>query len=72
MFTLAGEKPRSSLSVFAREALPGIEAGRGDLILPGLEVLLQVLEHFRQTHIRVADSGLLEGVMFDLEKHSSD
>ena len=62
----------NSLSVSAREALPGIETGRGDLILPGLEVLLQVLEHFRQTHIKVADSGLLEGVMFDLEKHSSD
>ena len=62
----------NSLSVSAREALPGIEAGRGDLILPGLEVILQLLEHFRQSHIKVADSGLLEGVMFDLAKHPSD
>lgn len=56
------------LSVAERERLPGMEAGRGDLILPGLELLLILLQGFGKHEIKVADAGLLEGVMLDLCK----
>ncbi|TYP00328.1 Ppx/GppA phosphatase [Geothermobacter ehrlichii] len=53
-----------------REALPGMEAGRGDLILPGLEVVLRLMAMVRKEEITVSDRGLLEGAalggeMFD-------
>lgn len=56
------------LTVAEREGLPGMEAGRGDLILPGLELLLSLLQGFAKHEIKVADAGLLEGVMLDLCK----
>ena len=55
-----------NMSVDERERLPGMEAGRGDLILPGMEVLLAIICRFGQQQIRVADAGLLEGAMLGL------
>ncbi len=49
-----------------RETLVGLEKGRGDLILPGLDILLSVLSHLQLETLIVADSGLLEGLLLDL------
>lgn len=54
------------LSSSERENLIGMEKGRGDLILPGLQILLTLMKQFQFPTIRVSDSGLLEGVMLRL------
>ncbi len=53
------------LSVAAREKLPGMEKGRGDLIVPGLHILLAVLDLFSFELLTVSDFGLLEGVLLE-------
>ncbi len=49
-----------------REALPGLEPGRGDLILPGLQIVLALLEMYRAEYLTVSDFGILEGVALEL------
>lgn len=51
------------LSVHERERLPGMEAGRGDLILPGLRTVQAVMTCFPRSHLIVSDFGLLEGLL---------
>ena len=62
----------NSLSAAEREDLPGFETGRGDVIIPGLEMLIALGRYFKQSTILVADSGLLEGVMLDFCQNRSD
>jgi len=52
------------LGVEQREALPGMEKGRGDLILPGLEIVLSILDFCGSHQMAVSDFGLLEGALF--------
>ncbi|PLY01493.1 MAG: exopolyphosphatase [Desulfuromonas sp.] len=54
------------LTAEEREALPGMEPGRGDLILPGLDIALRILKRTGQQQLKVADAGLMEGVLLDL------
>ena len=54
------------LSPTQRESLPGMEAGRGDLIGPGLQLVLALLKCFSKTDLLVSDFGLLEGLLLDL------
>ncbi len=54
------------MSVPEREALVGMEQGRGDLIVPGVQILLTLMEQLHLSSLRVADSGLLEGVFMSL------
>jgi exopolyphosphatase/guanosine-5'-triphosphate,3'-diphosphate pyrophosphatase len=58
------------MPVSERESLVGMETGRGDLIIPGLEILLQLLKRFACSEMIVADSGLLEGLLLDLSAAS--
>lgn len=51
------------LSVPEREALPGMEKGRGDLIIPGLRLVLAILKLFGKESLTVSDFGLLEGLL---------
>lgn len=62
------EQQLSSLSHADRESITGMEAGRGDLILPGLKLVLELLKTFQQEQIKVADSGLLEGILLDFSQ----
>jgi exopolyphosphatase/guanosine-5'-triphosphate,3'-diphosphate pyrophosphatase len=55
------------LSPSEREALPGMEKGRGDLILPGLRLVSGIMERLEKDRLTVSDFGLLEGVL--LENH---
>lgn len=59
------------MSPSQREALPGLEKGRGDLILPGLQIVLVLLERFRSERLIVSDFGLLEGVALQLTEGCS-
>ncbi len=56
----------ASIPAAQREQAAGMEAGRGDIIMPGLEIALELLKEFQLNKIRIADSGLLEGVLLDL------
>jgi len=60
------------LSISEREELAGMEKGRGDLILPGLEIILTLFKKQHFPHLVVADAGLLEGVFLDLCAANSD
>lgn len=60
------------MTIAEREKLPGLESGRGDLIIPGLELLISLSQYFKQASIGVADAGLLEGIMLDFCRHSVD
>ncbi|MCF6267574.1 MAG: hypothetical protein L3J57_13660 [Desulfuromusa sp.] len=54
------------IPVAERENLIGMEEGRGDLILPGLQIILTLMKQFQPPTLKVADSGLLEGIMLRL------
>lgn len=58
------------LDVVEREALPGMEKGRGDLIVPGLRIVLALMARFGKQHLTVSDFGLLEGVLLGLAEGS--
>ena len=53
------------LPVGERQKIPGLEAGREDLILAGTAVILNLLQVFGLTTLEVIDSGLLEGVLLE-------
>lgn len=55
------------LAATEREALPGMEAGRGDLIMAGLEIVLWLLRHLFADRLVVSDFGLLEGLLLGLQ-----
>ncbi len=54
------------LSVAEREQWPGMEAGRGDLIMAGIEIITKTLDSFKQSALVVSDFGLLEGVLLGM------
>ncbi len=60
------QQKMEQLSVPEREMMTGMEKGRGDLILPGLQILLTLMRQFQFSTVRVSDYGLLEGVMLRL------
>jgi exopolyphosphatase/guanosine-5'-triphosphate,3'-diphosphate pyrophosphatase len=55
-----------ALSVREREALPCVEAGRGDLLIAGAAVVLAVLDRAGRETLVVSDQGLREGIVHDL------
>lgn len=48
-----------------REKLPGMEAGRGDLIVAGIETVVALAKLLKTDEITVSDAGLLEGIFID-------
>jgi len=55
-----------ALSPNEREVLPGMEKGRGDLIVPGLYIVLELMVRLGKNCLTVSDHGLLEGVVLML------
>lgn len=51
-----------------REALPGMEKGRGDLIVAGLEILLDLLKIMSAERLIISDFGILEGLLLSLQR----
>jgi len=59
----------AKLPASARPSIPGLEAGREEIILGGTIILLALLEAFKQGKLIVSEGGLLEGILIDyLEK----
>ena len=56
----------SPMTLREREALPGIETGRGDLIIAGLEIILGLLRMLQADALAASDFGILEGLMLAL------
>lgn len=52
-----------ALSVAARAALPCLEPGRADLIVPGIAIVLATLDAVGADGVVVSDSGLREGIL---------
>lgn len=49
-----------------REQLPGVEKGRGDLIVHGAAIVLSLLNLLHKDRVRVSDFGLLEGILLSM------
>lgn len=47
----------------ARKLLPGLEEGRGDIIMAGIEIYQEILATIGVDGMIISDSGLLEGIM---------
>lgn len=58
----------TTLPLSERTAIPGLEKGREDLIIPGTAILIEIMKRFECTSLIVSDAGLLEGVL--LEHHT--
>ena len=54
------------LSPVEREALPGMEEGRGDLIVAGLEIILCLMQQMKSDCLVVSDFGILEGLLLSM------
>ena len=54
------------LKVSERERYPGMEEGRGDLIIPGLTVLQKLMHSWAKKELVISDSGLLEGLLLQM------
>lgn len=48
-----------------RSVLPGIEKGRGDILIAGILILLCVMDRFKYEVLYVSDYGLREGSLFE-------
>ena len=55
------------LTPLERESLPGMETGRGDLILAGIEIILSLMQQLNNRSFTVSDFGILEGLLLSLE-----
>ncbi|NOT35354.1 MAG: Ppx/GppA family phosphatase [Candidatus Eisenbacteria bacterium] len=63
----------SRMTLAQRERLPGIDARRAEIIVPGALVLLHVLEATGMNGITVSDFGVREGLVTDyIEKHRDE
>ncbi len=54
------------LSVAERAALPCLEPGRADLIVPGTAICLAIFEHLGFDALTVSDRGLREGMLCEI------
>jgi exopolyphosphatase/guanosine-5'-triphosphate,3'-diphosphate pyrophosphatase len=54
-----------ALSVVARAALPCLEPGRADLIVPGIAIVVATMRLFGADALVVSDYGLREGILAD-------
>jgi exopolyphosphatase / guanosine-5'-triphosphate,3'-diphosphate pyrophosphatase len=56
----------AALDVAGRAALPCLEPGRADLILPGVAIAVATLSRVGCERVTVSDWGLREGLMAEL------
>jgi exopolyphosphatase / guanosine-5'-triphosphate,3'-diphosphate pyrophosphatase len=56
----------AALDVQARAALPCLEPGRADLILPGVAIVLATMARLGCERLVVSDWGLREGILADV------
>lgn len=56
-----------SLTFNRRKDIAGLEAGRADLIIPGILLTIRIMEIFGFKDITVSDCGLLEGILKEMK-----
>jgi len=55
----------ASLSALARAALPCLEPGRADVLIPGIAICVAAMDAFGFSSLIVSDYGLREGIVVD-------
>ena len=60
------------LSIDSRQAIPGLEKGREDIILGGALIVAGILDNLEQDRFTVTDAGLLEGLLLNLVEERCD
>lgn len=59
-----------ALSLEDRRAVPGINPGRADIIVPGVAILETIVDHLGLESVTITRRGLKEGLLFDyLSRH---
>jgi len=61
-----------ALPLRERENVVGLEAGRADLIIPGIQFTINIMESFNFDELIVSDYGLLEGVLLETLKERDE
>jgi exopolyphosphatase / guanosine-5'-triphosphate,3'-diphosphate pyrophosphatase len=56
------------LSLSERKTIPGLEPERADLIIPGLQFTMKVMEMFNFHELTISDYGLLEGALLEMKE----
>jgi exopolyphosphatase/guanosine-5'-triphosphate,3'-diphosphate pyrophosphatase len=57
-----------TLSLAERKTIQGLEPERADLIIPGLQFTMKVMEQFTFDALIVSDYGLLEGLLLEMKE----
>jgi exopolyphosphatase/guanosine-5'-triphosphate,3'-diphosphate pyrophosphatase len=57
-----------SLPLEKRKKVKGLEPERADLIIPGLQFTIKVMDFFRFDELTVSDYGLLEGLLLQIKE----
>lgn len=55
-----------SLSLDERKRVEGLEQGREDLIIPGLQFTINIMDFFKFKDLIVSEYGILEGVLLEI------
>ncbi len=59
-------KKLRTATIAQRRQIPGLEAGREDIILAGAVVVQEIMDRFSFRKMVVSDWGLREGIVIDL------
>jgi exopolyphosphatase/guanosine-5'-triphosphate,3'-diphosphate pyrophosphatase len=54
-----------ALPLRERKKVAGLEPGRADLIIPGIQFTIKIMKNFKFDELTVSDHGLLEGVLLE-------
>ncbi len=55
-----------------RAALPGLEPGRADVLVPGIVICQAVMDRLGRDAVVVSDRGLREGILHSMLSASAD
>jgi len=61
-----------SLNIKERATLRGLEPSRADLIIPGINFTIKIMEKFSFEKVTISETGLLEGALLNLAKEVQD
>ena len=59
------------MTVSQRRRIKGLEPGRADVIVPGVEILLSVMEVFDAAEVLVSEKDILDGLVLEMLEDSS-
>jgi len=61
-----------ALPLSERKKVVGLEPGRADLIIPGIQFTINIMKSFKFDELTVSDYGLLEGVLLETLNKSNE